>query len=104
MKGVGRIYQQTFIDTYSKVVRLKLCDTRTPITSADLLNDRVLPFFDEHGIVPQRMLTNRGSEYCGNAERNEYRLYRVVEDTDHSRIKIKGPPTNGICGRFRKKL
>jgi hypothetical protein len=44
MKGVGRIYQQTFIDTYSKVTFAKLHDRKTPITAADLLNDRVVPF------------------------------------------------------------
>jgi hypothetical protein len=48
LKGVGRIYQQTFIDTYSKVAFAKLYDRKTPITAADLLNDRVLPFFEEH--------------------------------------------------------
>jgi transposase InsO family protein len=102
MKGVGRIYQQTFIDTYSKIVLLKLYDTKAPITSADLLNDRVLPFFDEHGIVLQRMLTDRGSEFCGNPERHEYELYLAVENIDHSRTKIRSPQTNGICERFHK--
>src|SRR5262245_24024450 len=43
LKGVGRIYQQTFIDTYTKVAFAKLYDRKTPITAADLLNDRVLP-------------------------------------------------------------
>jgi hypothetical protein len=47
MKGVGRIYQQTFVDTYSKVAFARLYDRKTPITAADLLNDRVVPFFDE---------------------------------------------------------
>ena len=51
MKGVGRIYQQTFIDTYTKVVFAKLYDRKTPITAAEILNDRVPPFFEEHGIV-----------------------------------------------------
>ena len=36
MKGVGRIYQQTFIDTYAKVAFAKLYDRKTPITAADL--------------------------------------------------------------------
>ena len=49
LKGVGRVYQQTFIDTYTKVAFAKLYDRKTPITAADLLNDRVIPFFDEHG-------------------------------------------------------
>jgi transposase InsO family protein len=102
MKGVGRIYQQTFVDTYSKVVCAKLYDRKTPITAADLLNDRVLPLFEQHEVKLLRVLTDRGSEYCGNPERHEYELYLAVEDIDHSRTKTKSPQTNGICERFHK--
>jgi transposase InsO family protein len=104
MKGVGRIYQQTLIDTYAKVGFAKLYDRKTPITAADLLNDRVRPFFDSHEIKLLRVLTDRGSEYCGNPERHEYELYLAVEDIDHSRTKTKSPRTNGICERFHKTL
>lgn len=51
MKGVGRIYQQTFVDTYAKVAFAKLYTTKTPIAAADLLNDRVLPFYQEHEVA-----------------------------------------------------
>ena len=102
LKGVGRIYQQTFIDTYTKVAFAKLYDRKTPITAADLLNDRVLPFFDSQGVKLLRVLTDRGSEYCGNPERHEYELYLAIEDIDHSRTKTKSPQTNGICERFHK--
>ena len=74
MKGVGRIYQQTFVDTYSKVAFAKLYDRKTPLAAADLLNDRVVPFFDEQGVKLQRVLTDRGTEYCGNPERHALRL------------------------------
>jgi transposase InsO family protein len=102
LKGVGRIYQQTFIDTYSKVAFAKLYDRKTPLTAADLLNDRVVPFFDEHEIPLCRVLTDRGTEYCGNPERHEYQLYLAIEDIDHTRTKVKRPQTNGICERFHK--
>lgn len=102
MKGVGRIYQQTFVDTYSKVAFAKLYERKTPITAADLLNDRVVPFFDEQGVKLCRVLTDRGTEYCGNPERHEYELYLAVEDIDHSRTKTKSPQTNGIVERFHK--
>ena len=104
MKGVGRIYQQTFVDTYAKVAFAKLYDRKTPITAADLLNDRVVPFYDEHDIRLCRVLTDRGTEYCGNPERHEYELYLAVEDVDHSRTRTKRPQTNGICERFHKTL
>jgi transposase InsO family protein len=102
MKGVGRIYQQAFIDTYAKVAFTKLYDRKTPITAADLLNDRVLPFFDEHDIRLSRVLTDRGTEYCGRPERHEYELYLAVEDIDHTRTKTRSPQTNGICERFHR--
>lgn len=101
-KGVGRVYQQTFIDTYSKVAAAKLYTDKTPITAADLLNDRVVPFFDEHGIPLSRILTDRGTEYCGAHDRHPYELYLAVNDIEHTRTKIKHPQTNGICERFQK--
>jgi transposase InsO family protein len=102
LKGVGRIYQQTFIDTYAKVAFAKLYDRKTPITAAEILNDRVIPFFDEHEIPLCRVLTDRGTEYCGNPEHHEYELYLAIEDIDHTRTKARSPQTNGICERFHK--
>jgi transposase InsO family protein len=104
MKGVGRIYQQTFVDTYSKVAHAKLYTTKTPLTAADLLNDRVLPFFHEQGVDLLRVLTDRGTEYCGKVEQHEFQLYMAVKDIDHTRTKAQSPQTNGICERFHKTI
>jgi transposase InsO family protein len=104
IKGVGRIYQQTFIDTYAKVAFAKLYTTKTPITAADLLNDRVLPFFEEHGLPMLRILTDRGTEFCGAVERHDYELYLAVNDIEHSKTKAQSPQTNGICERFHKTI
>ena len=104
IKGVGRIYQQTFIDTYSRVATAKLYTDKSAITAADLLNDRVVPLFDEQGIRLQRTLTDRGTEHCGKPENHAYQLYLAVEDIDHSRTKANHPQTNGICERFHKTL
>ena len=89
LKGVGRIYQQTFIDTYAKVGFAKLCTTKMPITAADLLNDRVLPFYEEHKLPLLRVLTDHGTEYCGNVEQHPYELYLAVNDIDHTKTKAK---------------
>lgn len=104
IKGVGRIYQQTFIDSYSKVALLKLYDRKHAITAADMLNDRVLPWFEEQGIPLLRILTDRGSEYCGNREHHEYALYLDLEGIEHTRTKTKSPQTNGICERFHQTI
>lgn len=102
LKGVGRIYQQTFIDTYSKVAFAKLYTTKTPITVADLLNDKVLPFFIKHELPLLGILTDCGTEYCGKAERHDFQLYLAINDIDHTKTKAKSPQTNGICERFYK--
>lgn len=104
LKGVGRIYQQTFVDTYSKVAFCKLYITKTPITAADLLNDKVLPFFEAEDMSILRMLTDRGTEFCGKAESHDYELYLAVNNIDHSKTKAKSPQTNGICERFHKTI
>lgn len=104
LKGVGRIYQQTFVDTYSKVACAKLYTTKTPITAADLLNDKVLPLLEVKELPLLRILTDRGTEYCGKAEQHDYQLYLAINDIDHTKTKVKSPQTNGICERFHKTI
>lgn len=102
LKGVGRIYQQTFVDTYSKVAVAKLYTTKNALTAADLLNDRVLPFFEAHGGGLLRMLTDRGTEFCGRLDEHPYELFLAVNDIDHTKTKVRSPQTNGICERFHR--
>lgn len=104
IKGVGRIYQQTFVDTYSKWATAKLYTTKTPITAADLLNDRVLPFLAEQEMDLIRVLTDRGTEYCGRPEAHDYQLYLALNEIEHTRTKVRHPQTNGICERFHKTI
>ncbi len=102
LKGVGRIYQQTFVDTYTKVATCKLYTAKTGLTAADLLNDRVVPFFDSYRIPLLRVMTDRGTEYCSKLENHEYQLYLSIENIDHTRTKARSPQTNGICERFHR--
>jgi len=104
LKGVGRIYQQTYVDTYSKVAHCKLYTTKTPITAADLLNDKVLPFYESQQLPVLRILTDRGTEYCGKVEHHDYQLYLAINDIDHTKTKAISPQTNGICERFHKTI
>lgn len=104
IKGVGRIYQQTFIDTYSRVAFAKLYDSKHAITSADLLNDRVLPFFEEQQIPLLRILTDRGTEYKGKPENHEYEMYLQIEGIEHSKTQVRHPQSNGICERLHRTM
>jgi transposase len=71
IKGVGRIYQQTFIDTYAKVAFVKLYDRKNALVAADLLNDRVIPWFEAEAVPLLRILTDRGTEFCGSLQSHE---------------------------------
>ena len=104
IKGVGRIYQQTVIDTYSRVAFAKLYTGKHAITSADVLNDKVIPFFEQHQIPILRMLTDRGSEYNGRPENHEYELYLQLENIDHTKTKVRHPQSNGICERLHRTM
>ena len=104
LKGVGRVYQQTYVDTYCKVAHAKLYTSKTPITAADLLNERVLPYYEEHELPVLRILTDRGTEYCGKPEQHDYQLYLALNDIEHTRTKARHPQTNGIVERFHKTI
>ena len=95
IKGVGRIYQQIHRHVFPSL------STIDALTAADILNDCVVPFFDQQGIPLLRVL-NRGTEYCGKRDHHEYQLYLAVENIDHSKTKAKSPQTNGICAFTRR--
>ena len=88
----------------TRVAFAKLYDRKNALVAADMLNDRVVPFFEEEGIPLLRILTDRGTEYCGNREHHEYQLYLAIEDIDHTKTKARSPQTNGICERFHKTI
>ena len=102
IKGIGKIYQQTGIDTYSNIGMAKLYLDKTQTVAADFLNSKVLPFFDEHGISILRMLTDNGREYCGVPETHHYELFLYLNDIEHSRTKVRHPQTNGSVEKLNQ--
>ena len=77
---------------------------KTFLVAADLVNDKVLPFFEGHSMGVLRILTDRGTEYCGRADKHDYQLYLAINDIEHTKTKAKHPQTNGICERFHRTI
>lgn len=102
IKGVGRIYQQTGIDTYSNIGFAKVYEEKSAITSADFLNDKVLPFFDENWVSVLRVLTDRGTEYNGLMDNHPYELFLHLNNIEHSTTKVRHPQTNGCVERLNQ--
>lgn len=102
IKGVGKIYQQTGIDTYSNVGFAKLYNDKTSLAAADFMNDKVLPFFDKEMMSVLRVLTDRGLEYCGPIETHKYELFLHLNDIEHTKTRARHPQTNGCVERLNQ--
>jgi transposase InsO family protein len=102
LKGVGKIYMQTVIDTFGSFGFAKLYTSKLPITCSDILVSRVLPFYKDLNITIQRMMTDNGGEFCGREIQHDYELTLKIFNIDHRRIKPGMPQTNGFVERFNR--
>ena len=102
IKGIGKIYQQTGIDSFTNVGFAKLYSDKTALTAADFINSKVLPFFDDQGVRLMRTLTDRGSEYGWKNLEHPYQLLLHLNDIEHTRTKARHPQTNGQTERLNQ--
>ncbi len=72
--------------------------------AAEFLNSKVLPFFDEEGLSVLRVLTDRGTEYCGRPETHHYQLFLYLNEIEHSRTKVRHPQTNRSCEKLNQTI
>ena len=102
LKGVGRLYMQAAVDTFCSYAFAKLYTAKIAITAADLLNERVLPFYEAEGLAVEAMLTDRGTEFKGGIENHPYELFLALNDISHRLTKVGSPRTNGFVERFHR--
>ena len=104
IKGVGKIYLQSVVDAHCSLGFGKLYLSKAPITAADTLNDRVLPFYDEHEVAVEHLLTDNGREYCGRELHHPFEIFLALNQIRHRRTEVRSPETNGFCERFHRTL
>ncbi len=104
IKGVGSIYLQNVVDTYGSYAFGKLYTSKLPETAADVLYDRVLPFYESHGLKVEHILTDNGREYCGKPMVHPYQIFLDLYDIEHRRTKVATPRTNGFVERFNRTI
>ena len=102
LKGVGRIYLQAVVDTYGSFACGKLYTSKRPETAVDLIYDRLLPFYQEHGLPIQAILTDNGTEYRGRPMIHLYEIFLERNDIEHRTTKVGSPRTNGFVERFNR--
>jgi transposase InsO family protein len=102
IKGVGKIYLQSVVDAHCSLGFGKLHLSKLPMTAVDVLNDRVLPFYEEHGVEVQHVLTDNGREFCGRPLGHPFELFLAINQIGHRRTDVASPETNGFCERFHR--
>ncbi len=102
IKGVGRIYMQSVVDAFCSLGFGKLYLSKQPMTAVDVLNDRVLPFYDERDVRVEHLLTDNGREFCGRPLQHPFELFLAVNEIEHRNTRIAAPYTNGFCERFHR--
>lgn len=104
LKGVGKVYLQSVLDCYSRYAWGRLYTSKFPVTAVHILNEDVLPFFEEHKAKINTILSDNGREYCGNPDRHAYELFLQLEGIEHRKTKVRRPQSNGFIERFHRTL
>ncbi len=98
------MYLQTVLDCFSRYAWGRLYTSKLPLTAVQVMNNDVLPFFDEHRVRVKTVLSDNGREFCGRPDRHPYELFLQLEDIEHRTTKVGRPQPNGFIERFHRTL
>jgi len=104
LKGVGKVYLQTVIDCHSRYAWGRLYANKLPLNAVQVLNNDVLPTFEEHGATVDAVLIDNGRKFCGREDQQPYELFLQLEGIEHKRTKVRRPQSNGIVERLHRTL
>lgn len=104
LKGVGRVYLQTVIDCFSRYAWGRLYTTKLPVTAVHVLNNDVLPFFEQHKAQITTVLSDNGREFCGRKDQHPYELFLQLEGIEHRTTRVRRPQSNGYVERLHRTL
>ena len=104
LKGVGRVSLQSVIDCHSRHAWGRLYTSKLPLTAVHVLNEDMLPFFEQHEVPVKTILSDNGREFCGRPDRHPYELFLQLEDIEHLTTRVRRPQSNGFVERLRRTL
>ena len=104
LKGVGRVYLQSVIDCHSRYAWGRLYTSKLPVTAVHVLNENVLPFFEQHEARITTILSDNGREFCGRPDRHPYELFLQLEGIEHRTTRVRRPQSNGFVERLHRTL
>lgn len=104
LKGVGKVYLQSVIDCHSRYAWGRLYTSKLPVTAVHVMNNDVLPTFEQHGATIDTVLSDNGREFCGRPDRHPYELFLQLEGIEHRTTKVRRPQSNGFVERLHRTL
>jgi transposase InsO family protein len=104
LKGVGKVYLQTAIDCHSRYAWARLYPSKMPVTAVHLMNNDVIPTFEQHNAKIDAVLSDNGREFCGRPDQHPYELFLQLEEIEHRTTRVKRPQSNGIVERLHRTL
>lgn len=103
LKGIGRIFQLTAIDTYSSYGWAKLYTDKSAVSACDFM----MHVYNTSLDVPiQSVLTDNGLEFTTHHQSKNHSFERLLQELkiNHRLTKVRHPWTNGACERLNRTL
>lgn len=104
LKGVGKVYLQTVLDCYSRFAFGRLYNSKMPLTAVHVLNNDVLPHFEQQGLRIETLLSDNGREYCGRPDQHPFELFLQLEGIKHRTTRVRRSQSNGFVERLHRTL
>ena len=103
LKGVGRIFQITAIDTYSSYAWAKLYTDKSARSACDFM----MHVYNNSQDVPiESVLTDNGLEFTTHHKSKNHSFERLLRELKikHRLTKVRHPWTNGACERLNRTI
>jgi transposase InsO family protein len=97
LKGVGKVYQLTAIDVFTRWAFVALVLGPVNGTHTGRFIDQLLRHYRRHGVSVRAVLSDNGPEYVANG----FRAHLVEKGLRHQRIPARSPNHNAVCERFQ---
>ena len=103
LKGVGRIFQITAIDTYSSYAWAKLYTDKSALSACDFM---IHVHNNSQDIPIESVLTDNGLEFTTHHASKNHSFERLLSELNvrHRLTKVRHPWTNGACERLNRTI
>jgi hypothetical protein len=104
LPSVRNIYVETVVDANSRLGFAKVYPSKNAMNAADILQDRVLPFYERYAVTIGRVCTRSTREYCGLPLIHPFETLLATSHIEHSSLHPGCGMHNQPCEDFYRVL